>query len=102
MEFRSTLEREKERLTTDAKRMEDIDIEVSPLVLTVNKLIRNSPKFSFTFNQAINTVKTIQPSITEEDCRIAVCLELTLCSELIINLIEDGLLEIKEAKNDYY
>jgi hypothetical protein len=98
MEFKSTLERESDRLVFISRKMRDSNIGVTPLVITVQKLIKESPQFSYTFKQAVDTVKTIQPSITEEDCRIAVCLELTLCSTLIYNLIEDGILVIKEAQ----
>jgi hypothetical protein len=98
MEFKSTLERECDKLVAIGKEMRDNNVEVTPLVLAVHKLIEESPQFLYTFKQAIDTVKTIQPSITEEDCRIAVCLELTLCSTLIYNLIEDRILEIKEGQ----
>lgn len=97
MEFKSTLEREREEMAARHKQAIDSGMKIPPMVLDVNNLIKNSPHFQYTFNEAIKTVKTIQPSITEEDCRIAVCLELTLCSTLIYNLIEDGLLIIKEV-----
>ena len=94
MEFKSTLERTSERMKAEVKRLHNAGIEVPPLVLAVNKLIENSPKFQFTFDCAIKNARTIQPSMSEEDCRIAVCLQLTLASQLVYNLIDANILKI--------
>ena len=96
MVFKSTLERESEKLRGSAQHMRDTGIEVPKLVLEVNKMVSKSAKFSYTLDEAVDVAKTIQPSITEEDCRIAVCLQLTLCSQLIYNLIEEGKIKIAE------
>ena len=96
MEFKSTLEKKSKEFKDNAKRMKDAGMTVPPLIPRVNEMIKDSPKFSFTLDTAIDNAATIQPSIGEEDLRIAVCLQLTLCSQLVYNLIEANLIKIVE------
>lgn len=96
MEFKSSLEKKSKEFKSDAKRLKDAGITAPPLIPKVNEMIRKSPKFLFTLDTAIDNAKTIQPSIGEEDLRIAVCLQLTLSSQLVYNLIEADLIKMVE------
>lgn len=96
MEFKSTLKKKEEEFKGNAKRLRDAGIPIPSSVITINEIVRKSPKFLYTLNYAIDNAKTIQPSIEQEDLRIAVVLQLALCSQLIHHLIEDNILKIVE------
>jgi hypothetical protein len=97
MEFRSTLERETERVLGKVRHWEENGEKASPLVDKVFELLVKSPRFNDTYLTAVHVAKTIQPSITLDDCRLAVNMQLALCCDLVLHLIEDKLLIIKES-----
>ena len=97
MEFRSTLERETERILKKVRHLEENGDKAPPLVDKVFKLLVESPRFDDTYSTAVHVAKTIQPSITLDDCGLAVNMQLALCCDLVLHLIEDGLLKMKEV-----
>ena len=100
MEVRSTLEREKERMLNNVKerRAAGLNEADDARAALVGNLIRKIPTFEQSFQRVIKTVRVIQPSIGEEDCRIATCMILTHCSDIVDKLLKSNLIKIvKEA-----
>jgi hypothetical protein len=100
VEFKSTLEKAMEESEARVKEERAKGHEVSPDLLQVFKLIKNSLiTLEAARRRSIMVTRFIQPSITDKDLKIASDMQLATASELVLNLLKEGLISInnKEA-----
>ena len=98
MEFESTLERSlKERADKLRKAKED-GYKEPPEVKKVFNLVKDSVAFHAARLRTMIIAREMQPSITDTDLKIASDMQLAMASELILNLMKEGLITIKEVK----
>jgi len=100
VEFKSTLEKTREEMLTrtavrDATGLGKDD---RAHAREINDLVRSIPKFEGILRNIVETVHVIQPSIDSEDCRIATCLILSSCSEVLDELIKEGMVKVTKKE----
>ena len=94
MEFRSTLEKELEQHHERLKQAEAEGYKEPPEIKEVFFLIKDSLAFMKTRMRTITVARSIQPSITDTDLKIASDMQLASASELVLNLLKEDLIKI--------
>jgi hypothetical protein len=96
VEFKSTLERGLERRMDRLKEAGRNGYEEPPEVKEVFKLIVNSEAYPVAGLRTMTIAKETQPSIADTDLKISSDMQLAMASELILNLIKEGLISINK------
>ena len=92
--FESTLQRERDGILKRANK----HIGTAQYREDVKEadVITNTPAFLSARKRAEYITKVIQPSIMENDLRIAITLQLAMACELVHNLFKEGVIEFKK------
>lgn len=94
MEFRSTLQKHVEDASDRIKQARENGYKTSPLLLELFHKIKDTPPFLAARLRTIMIAREIQPSIMKEDLRIASDMQLAMATELILNLVKEGLISV--------
>ena len=96
MEFKSTLERADEKATKRGKELLE-NGDVSDILNKTFKLVTHSKDIERCLQtRAVEIARTTQPSITRSDLTIAVNMMCAMATQLVHNLLKEGLINIKE------
>ena len=98
MEFKSTLKRETERITEKVEQARANGMKEDPLIKKVFKLVIDAKCYIRMYARAVYIAKTIQPSIADDDCKKAADMQMALCSNVLLQLVKEELINIKEVK----
>ena len=98
MEFKSTLERAKERYNLRIDQAIAKGYKEPPEIEEIFNLIKDSKSLLKTRTKTIEIARNMQPSITDEDLKIASDMQLACASFMLLSLIKEGLITIKEDK----
>lgn len=95
MEIKSTLQVGKEKIIARCEMLRALGLnkENKARAKEINDLIRKISNFDEIKQHIVETVFKIQPSIGDEDCRIATCFILTNCSDVVRSLLDEGLVK---------
>jgi len=96
MKFKSTLEDRRDKIRDRVALLKAVGMNENDEAHAekINSLIRSIPRFNGIVGHINETVHTIQPSINDEDCKIAVAFILSSCSEVVSELIKEGMVEV--------
>ena len=96
MEFESTLERESKKrgkelkeAIAEGRKFKSVD-EVFKLITNSDTAMRSM------YGRAMHIAKIIQPSISDKDLKIASDMMSAMASQLVHNLLEEGLISINK------
>lgn len=95
MEFESTLQKESDRIVNAVKQRRAEGEKESELGIKIFDLIKDSHSVASLKRKSIDIAKTIQPSILEVDIKIACTLQMALAFHFVHNLVQEGLISIK-------
>ena len=90
--FESTLQRERDEIL---KRASKIDTAQYRENIKEADIITNTPAFLSAHKRAEHIAKVVQPSIMENDLRIAITMQLAMACELVHNLFKEGVIVFK-------
>jgi len=96
LEIESTLERTRKRLLATIDMTEALGMKEPEDVTRILKLSKDSEAGHMTHRRTIEVAKIIQPSITEEDLRIASSLQMAVACDFLHHLVQEGLVTIKK------
>ena len=96
MEFESTLKREVKQIDNRMKDAKAKGYKEPPEIKEVFDLVKDSMAFLIARVKTIEVARCIQPSITNEDLKIASDIQLATASQLMLNLIKEGLISINK------
>lgn len=92
--FESTLQKERNKILERAQ--EHVNTAQHLEYAKETEVIINTPAFFHTCGRAKHIAEVIQPSIMEDDLKVAVTLQLAMACELVHNLIKDGVLALNK------
>ena len=95
MEFESTLERKDKKHAEHLKEAQAKGYK-NELLDKVFKLVSSSNTVEYLQFRATDIAKAIQPSITSKDLRIARNMMCAMATQLVLNLIDEGLVNINK------
>lgn len=98
MEIKSTLEKTKEEWLNRRKEVEEATKDRQPELTNIFNLVERSESAKWLVRSAVTVASTIQPSIMEEDLRIAVVMQCAQATQLVYNLVEEGLITIVKKR----
>lgn len=97
MKFESSLEKHLRESKTDLEQARREGMKEDERIQGIFDMITNSPCFPKLSARATYVSKIIQPSIADRDLKIACDMMCALASELVLNLVKEGLITIKEV-----
>ena len=94
MEFESTLQKASEKHEKHLKEAITEGYDRKPTDEVFKLIMSSNTSMACMRSRALYIAKTVQPSITEADLKIASDMMCAMASQLVLNLIEEGLISV--------
>jgi hypothetical protein len=98
VKFRSTLERYLEQAEESLKKAKEKGYSSKPVDEVFEMITSSAQAEDLMRVRSIMIAKTIQPSITESDLKMASDMMCALASELVLNLMREGLISLNKKE----
>ena len=96
MGIRSTLQKASEKHEKHLKEGIERGYDRKPADKVFKLIISSNTAVACMRSRALYIAKTIQPSITEADLKIAADMMCAMASQLVLNLVEEGLINVNK------